>query len=109
MYDLLLSQPDSKHLISRFVTALTTSQADHLREAWAAELGAPVLDKLWEEGLSGIQSRSIRSRHRLIKFKVLQRLHYSKTKLNKNQCPPHVKDVVRQKDHYHIYSGTVQY
>lgn len=33
--------------------------------------------------MSSIQSCSISSRYRLIQFKVLHRLHYSKTKLNK--------------------------
>ena len=84
LYNTLLSQPDAKHLISHFVAALPTQvEAGHLREAWAVELGVPVLDKLWEEGLSGIQSCSISSRYRWIQFKVLHRLHYSKTKLNK--------------------------
>ena len=55
----------------------------HLRDAWAEELGIPISDELWEEGLSSIQSCSINSRFRLIQFKVLHRLHYSKTKLSK--------------------------
>lgn len=74
--------PEFKPKSHRFVTALTTPvEAGHLREAWATELGAPVSDELWVEGLSRIQSCSISSRYILIQFKVLHRLHNSKTKL----------------------------
>lgn len=67
-----------------FITAFETpASTSHLREAWAKELGVPLSDELWEEGLSSIQKCSINSRYRLIQFEVTHRLHYSKTKLNR--------------------------
>ena len=46
-------------------------------------MGVPLSEHLWEEGLSGIQECSINSRYRLIQFKVIHRLHYSKIKLHR--------------------------
>ena len=83
-YETLLLKPNSKHLISHFITAFETpANTSHLKEAWAKELGVPLSEELWNEGLSGIQKCSINSRFRLIQFKVIHRLHYSKTKLHK--------------------------
>lgn len=83
-YDTFLLQPNSRHLISRFVTAFEMPvSTSHLRDIWSKELGVPLSEELWEEGLSSIQKCSINSRYRLIQFKVVHRLHYSKTKLNR--------------------------
>ena len=83
-YDTLLSQPNSKHLISHLIASFEAPvSTNHLREAWAEDLGVPLSEQLWEEGLSSIQKCSINSRYRLIQFKVIHRLHYSKIKLNR--------------------------
>lgn len=42
-----------------------------------------VSDEIWEEGLSRKKSCSVNSRYKLIQFKVMHRIHYSKTRLNK--------------------------
>lgn len=83
-YDTLLLQPNSKHLISRFVIAFETSAStSYLRDTWEKELGVPLSDEIWEESLSNVKKCSINSRYRLIQFKVIHRLHYSKIKLNR--------------------------
>lgn len=83
-YDLLRLPPDSKHLISRFVSLFASSvSTDHLREAWSADLNIEVTDDTWNGGLAKIQSCSINVRYKLIQFKVIHRLHYSKTKLHR--------------------------
>ena len=46
-------------------------------------MGVPLSDKEWEMALLRIHSSSICSRHALIQFKVLNRLHYSKVRLAK--------------------------
>ncbi len=83
-HDILLSDPNSKHLISRFATAFKVpADSGHIRETWTRELGVMISEELWEESLSSIQYYSVNSRYQLIQFKVLHRLHYSKTKLSK--------------------------
>ncbi len=79
----LLLPPDSKQLISKFVGSFTNSvSSDFIRQAWAKDLNSEILAELWEEALSLVHCCSINSRYRLIQYKVLHRLHYSKTKLN---------------------------
>lgn len=83
IYKLLLSSPDSKKLVSGFVNFFTGQlrcNALILKEAWEEELGLQIENEIWEESLSCIQSCSINARHQLIQFKILHRLHYSKTK-----------------------------
>lgn len=83
-YDNLQRSPSSKHLITRFVEGFTTSvSTEHLRLAWAHDLNSEVPHELWERAMARIHSCSINSRYRLIQYKVIHRLHYSKTKLNK--------------------------
>lgn len=50
---------------------------------WAMDLSSEVPEDLWEMALSQIHSCSTNTRHRLIQFKVVHRLHYSRTKLNR--------------------------
>lgn len=80
----LLLAPDSKQLISKFVGSFSKSaSSDSIREAWSKDLNSEISVELWEEALQQVHRCSINSRHRLIQFKVLHRLHYSKTKLNR--------------------------
>ena len=86
IYRLLLSSPDSKHLISDFVIVFSEelSYSTHsLKNAWEEELGIQIEAEVWEESLSRVRSCSINSRHQLIQFKVMHRLHYSKSKLHR--------------------------
>lgn len=86
VHNLLLGAADSKGLISNFVK-IFSEQVDcvtqSLKNAWEEELNIQIDDIVWGEGLNRIQYCSINARHHLIQFKVLHRLHYSKTKLHK--------------------------
>ena len=53
----------------------------HIREQWENDLGAQLADEEWDMALTRVHSSSICSRHSLIQFKVLHRLHFSKVKL----------------------------
>ena len=78
-----LLPPDSKHLISKFVECLADHvSSDLIREAWTRDLNSDISAGLWEVAMTRINS-SINSRYRLIQYKVLHRLHYSKTKLSR--------------------------
>ncbi len=80
IHDLLSSHPETRHLVSCFVSAFATSVCTkHLKAVWSTELN----DEIWEEALLRIKSCSVNSRYKLIQFKVIHRLHYSKTRLNK--------------------------
>ncbi len=50
--------------------------------AWEDELGAELSDETWDRCLTAIRSCSVNRRHQLIQFKVIHRLHYTKTKLH---------------------------
>ena len=56
---------------------------DRIKEEWERELGALIPPNVWEESLEHIHECSINARHCLIQFKIVHRLHYSKTKLHK--------------------------
>ena len=82
-YDLMLLPPDSKHLISRFVSLFFTSASTHhLREAWSNELELEVSDNTWNEALTRIHTCSINVGYKWIQFKVIHWLHYSKLQLH---------------------------
>lgn len=83
---LLLGRPDSKHLVSVFVKIFLEEfnvDTQFIKASWEAELGLQIDDITWDGGLSRIQACSVNARHQLIQFKVIHRLHYSKTKLHR--------------------------
>lgn len=85
LYTLLNRSPDSKRLTSRFVdlfNLLNPTSSHHLKEAWEKDLALSISDSDWETYLGDIRSCSINSRHQLIQFKVIHRLHYSCVKLH---------------------------
>lgn len=86
IFDLFSNSPDAKGIISLFVNVFkdnTNFSSLHLKIAWEEDLGIQVSETVWDKCLSSIYSCSINSRHQLIQYKVLHRLHYSKTKLSK--------------------------
>lgn len=86
IYEILNSQPDSRHLITKIVQLFGDSIVVHtveIRQAWEKESGMRVPESMWSKCLSKIHSCSINSRHQLIQFKILHRLHYSKVRLHK--------------------------
>ncbi|CAI5656405.1 unnamed protein product [Oreochromis niloticus] len=81
-YDYLIKNPTSKHLISQFTTLFTlTAPTNHIKDAWVKDLEVDISDALWANGLKNIKECSVNARLQLIQFKVLHRLHFSKTKL----------------------------
>lgn len=81
-----MCSPDSRKLVTSFVNFFSNQlscNTIYLKNAWEEELGLQIENKVWEKSLSKIHSCSINARHKLIQFKVLHRLHYSKTKLHK--------------------------
>lgn len=52
--------------------------------SWEKDLGIDILENRWTKvlGLQGISSCSINSYFQLILYKVVHRLHYSRTKLH---------------------------
>ena len=82
LYTLMNQPPDSKKFVSRFVdlfTAFNPTLTQNLKEAWERDLGVIITDEDWSSYLKDIHKCSINSRHQLIQFKVLHRLHYSST------------------------------
>lgn len=63
IHEILSSNPESRHLVSRFVHAFTTPICTkHLKIAWSTVVNDDVSDEIWEEGLSRIKSCSVNSR-----------------------------------------------
>lgn len=83
-YNIMNEPPTSKHFISRLVNLFSLAAPScHIKEAWTRDTGLVITDDLWAEVLSRIKLCSVNARLQLIQFKVVHRLHYSKTKLNK--------------------------
>lgn len=83
-YELLRKPPISRHLISQFVSLFSKPiSTSHIREAWARDAHTEISADLWDRALIGIKLSSVNARLQLIQFKVMHRLHYSKTRLNR--------------------------
>jgi len=63
-------------------TAIDTSLS-HVKSAWEEDLGIKLTEEEWCEAQEAVHSSSVCARHRLIQFKVLHRLHFSKARLAK--------------------------
>lgn len=63
--------------------SMSSPKTDALKDKWETELGTQIPQYVWEECLEHIHDCSINTRHCLIQFKILHRLHYSKVKLHK--------------------------
>lgn len=76
---------DTKGIVSRCVECLNCSReppSQHLKMSWERDLGIDISDDSWAEALQGIRTCSISSNFQLIQYKVVHRLHYSRTKLH---------------------------
>lgn len=86
IFHILTGPSDSKHLISKIVHLFDECIIAHtvkIRDAWKEDLGVELSESMWSRCLAKIDSCSINSRHQLIQFKIVHRLHYSKAKLHK--------------------------
>lgn len=63
----------------------------HVKRLWEEDLAIGISEDVWEFILKNIHSSSICQRHRVIQFKVVHRLHWSKVKLAKikSDIDPH--------------------
>lgn len=73
------SLPIIYDLLQSFTSPCTSS----LKEEWEKELRVEISEEIWQRSLKDINKQSINSRHCLIQFKVIHRLHYSKKKLHR--------------------------
>lgn len=79
-------QADTEKLISYIYNVLQNINApssEVYKRAWEDDLGQQISDDLRDESVQYIHTCCINARHCLIQFKVLHRLYYSKSKLNK--------------------------
>lgn len=77
---------DSQKLISYLYNSILNMDlppTEAMREEWERELMIKITKETWERYLIYIHKCSINARHNLIQFKILHRLYYSKTRLNK--------------------------
>ena len=83
--DLFNLHPNTEKLIAHIYNIILDKEnptTETYRQAWEKEIGLSITKENWEESLQQIHRCSLNARHTLIQFKVLYRLHYSKTKLN---------------------------
>lgn len=83
---LFTSDPSSRGIISSIYNHLSNQQhtsLNFIKSAWEEDLGIVLAEEHWEEIQASVHSASICTRHGLIQFKVLHRLHLSKVKLSK--------------------------
>lgn len=85
LYHCMTFELDMKGLVSKFVECLNDSRvpnSQYLKMSWEKDLGIDISEDSWAEALRGIRSCSISSNFQLIQYKVVHRLHYSRTKLH---------------------------
>ena len=76
--------PLHKGAVSRLysdIQEIRPTSLDHIKTAWEGELGVSISDDSWQFAVEGIHSTSVCIRHGLLQFKVLHRLHLSKSRL----------------------------
>lgn len=86
MDSLFSVDPSSRGVISYLYNHMFSQidvSLDFLKFAWEEDLGIDLTEEQWMGAQEGVHSASICTRHGLIQFKVLHRLHLSKVKLAK--------------------------
>ncbi len=81
----MTSELDLKGLVSKYVEYFNdsrTSSMQYLKMSWEKDLGIDISEDNWTNALQDIRSCSINSNLQLIQYKVVHRLHYSRTKLH---------------------------
>jgi exonuclease III len=84
----------SKGAIGKIYSVMNTHNMGplaHVKRLWEEELSIRISEDVWESIMKKIHSSSICQRHRVIQFKVVHRLHWSKVKLAKfkSDIDPH--------------------
>lgn len=87
MIPVVLHDPLKKGSISNIYRNLSqidcTETLDHLKETWNNDLTITITEDQWLEAQERVHSSSVCSRHGLIQFKILHRLHLSKQRLSR--------------------------
>uniref|UniRef100_A0A3B5PRH3 Reverse transcriptase domain-containing protein n=1 Tax=Xiphophorus maculatus TaxID=8083 RepID=A0A3B5PRH3_XIPMA len=86
--------PLQKGMISkiyRFILNLRVDSFVKIRNAWDKELGIQLTQDIWDDAIDRIRSSSSCARLSLIQFKVVHRIHFSKSRLS--QIYPDVVDI----------------
>ena len=99
--------PWSKETIGKIYTLISLDNIkplNILKSKWEEELDVEISEELWQEAIDGIHTSSICQRHRVIQFKVVHRLHWSKVKLS--QFQPNTDDLC---DRCRMESGTLSH
>lgn len=65
----------------RDIQEIAPPTLNHIKRAWEEELGFDISDSSWQFAIERIHSSSVCIRHGLLQFKVLHRLHLSKSRL----------------------------
>ena len=82
---IILHIPGFKGAVSSFYDMLQASvevSSEKARADWERDLDTEISEDVWDSILGNIHSSSINSRHTLVQFKVVHRLHYSKSRLH---------------------------
>lgn len=90
---LLSHSPQHKSSISKiynFILVLFNESTIKIKNAWESELGLQLTEELWEDAVNRIRTSSSCARLSLIQFKVLHRVHFSKSRLS--EIYPEVED-----------------
>ncbi len=94
--ELLNMDPFRRGMVSilyEVIQRTTSPSLDHIRRQWEKELGMEISDSAWQCAIELVHSSSVCIRHGLMQFKVLHRLHLSRSKLAKmypgsdSSCP----------------------
>lgn len=83
--DCLSVSPQENKFISRIYNTLlkeTSPSSEKYKLSWETEMGMLIPNDHWQRGLEWIHSCSNNSRHCLIQYKIIYRLHFSKAKLH---------------------------
>lgn len=78
--------PGARGTVSNFYKLLVEkvdNNTHKIKHDWEEEMGFNIHVDMWNESLRNIHTCSVNARHNLIQFKIIHRLHYSKSKLHK--------------------------
>lgn len=74
--------PIEECVISCIYNTLSPPSSDKYKESWEKDMGIQIPDDMWEDFLEYVHTCSNNTRHCLIQFKIIHRLHYSKAKIH---------------------------
>uniref|UniRef100_A0AAR2IMM0 Reverse transcriptase domain-containing protein n=1 Tax=Pygocentrus nattereri TaxID=42514 RepID=A0AAR2IMM0_PYGNA len=65
------------------IQRVTSPTLNHIKAQWEEELGEEISEEAWQRAVQWVPSSSVCVKHGLLQFKVLHRLHFSRSKLAK--------------------------